>query len=91
MRLLLGTFWHLSRVGARAIDAHASRSMAVDVVSPVIHAQSLLCPTHPHERHTRHAIRFELHAIDNTSFDNIVRHVYSKSVKELYNDAKAVL
>ena len=91
MRLLLGTLWHLSRVGARTIDAHASRSMAVDTVSLVVHARSLLCPKHSHERHTRHAIRFDLHVIDNTSFENIVRHVYSKSVNELYNDAKAVL
>ena len=91
MRLLLGTFCHLSRVGARAIEAHASRSMAVDVASPAMHAQSLFCLEYLHERHTRRAMCFEHHVIDNTSFENPVRHVHSQNVNEFFNNAKAVL
>ena len=81
----------MSRVGARAIEAHASRSMAVDLASPVIHVRRLPCSTNLNERLIRHAMCFEHHVIDNTSFENLVRHVYPKGVSELYKHAKAVL
>ena len=65
--------------------------MAVDLASPVIHAQSLLCLTHSPKRHTRRAMCFERRVIDNASFENVVRYIYPKGVSELYKHAKAVL
>ena len=65
--------------------------MAVDVVSLVIHAQKMLGLIHLHERHTRRAMCFEHYVIDNSSFENIVKHFYTKGANELYNSAKAVL